>query len=191
MTKITTRIITKENESALALPNEPFLNEGRVIPIYDGKSWSYRIEKLPKEEITEQCFPAENYKYEEFGEKFHGIAAYIDDKCVGYALFYEQWNQYLYLDNLLVLKKYRKLGVGTALLNAGMEIAKSIGKLGIWLVCQDNNLQAMMFYFRNGYSLGGMNLPVYDGTCQEGKADLYLYKRFNRLCGKINNKKAY
>ena len=152
--KITTRLITKENDAALALPNEPFLNEGRVIPIYDGKSWSYEIEKYKEEDVTEDCFPPENYVFEDMGDKFHGIAAYIDEECVGYALFFEQWNKYLYLDNLLVLKKYRKHGVGSALLEAGMELAKSMNKLGVWLICQDNNLQAAQFYFKNGYTLG-------------------------------------
>ena len=58
-----------------------------------------------------------------------------------------------------------------------MKLAAQLGKLGVWLVCQDNNLQAMQFYLANGFQLGGMNLPVYEGTKQEGKADLYLYKK--------------
>ena len=58
-----------------------------------------------------------------------------------------------------------------------MKLAAGLEKLGVWLICQDNNLQAMRFYLANGFTLGGMNLPVYEGTGQEGKADLYLYKR--------------
>lgn len=170
--------ITTENQNALKLPNEPFLNEGRVIPIYDGRNWSYRIEEFPKEKITEQCFPQENYEFEKMGENFHGLAAYADGRCVGYAITYEEWNQYLYVDNVLVLKEYRRYGVGSRLLDSAMELAKKMNKLGVWLICQDNNLGACRFYFKNGYTLGGMNLPVYEGTKQEGKADLYLYKKY-------------
>ena len=178
--KIEIKEITAETQDALRLPNEPFLNEGKVIPIYDGENWSYRIEKFPLEEITEQCFPDEDYEFEKMGEDFHGLAAYIDGRCVGYAIIYEQWNEYLYLDNLLVLKSYRRYGVGSRLLDAAMELANEQKKLGVWLICQDNNLGACRFYFKNGYTLGGMNLPVYEGTKQAGKADLYLYKKLEK-----------
>ena len=174
---IEVRPISKENESALALPNEPFPEGGRVVPSFDGENWNYRFEELPPEEINENCFPDENYKFDEMGDKFHGLAAYVDGVCAGYALFYEQWNKWLYLDNLLVLKKYRRTGVASALIEEGMRLSKDLKKLGVWLVCQDNNLGAMKFYLKAGFSLGGMNLPVYEGTRQAGKADLYLYRR--------------
>lgn len=133
------------------------------------------------EKITETCFPDENYKLEDLGENYHRIAAYVDGECARFALTKMEWNMWLYLDNLLVLKKFRRAGVGTALIESSMELAKSMGLLGVWLVCQDNNLQAMKFYFRNGFTLGGMNMPVYEGTKQEGKADLYLYRRVKSL----------
>lgn len=169
--------ITKENEATLALPNEPFLEEGRVIPLYNGQNWSWRVEEFPAGQVTENCFPPENYKLESMGDKFHGFAAYVDGDCAGYALFYEEWHKWLYLDNLLVLKRYRRQGVARALVQAGMQLAADMGKLGVWLVCQDNNLQAMRFYLAQGFTLGGMNGLVYEGTKQAGKADLYLYKR--------------
>ena len=159
------------------MPNDPFAEEGKLIPIYDGSSWSYRIEKFAPAQVKDQCFPQEDYRLEEMGEKFHGIAAYADGVCAGYAILYEEWNQWLYLDNLLVSGKYRGNGVGSAMIASAMELAGQLGKRGLWLICQDNNLQALRFYFRNGFVLGGMNLPVYEGTGQEGKADLYLYKR--------------
>ena len=59
--------ITAENPEALKLPNEPFLNEGRLIPIYDGENWSCRMEEFPAEQVTGQCFPDENYKFEDMG----------------------------------------------------------------------------------------------------------------------------
>ena len=175
--KIECMPITKDNEAILTLPNEPFLQEGRVIPIYDGQSWQYRIELFEPDQVTENCFPDEQYHLEDMGERFRGIAAYADGKPAGYAIVYEEWNQWLYIDNLLVTSGYRRAGIGTALMDASLELAEKMQKLGVWLVCQDNNLQAMRFYLQNGFELGGMHLPVYEGTKQEGKADLYLYKR--------------
>ncbi len=171
------REITADNQEALKLPNEPFLNEGKLTPIYDGKKWSYRVEEFAPEDVTEDCFPPEDYDFDNMEEGFHGLAAYADDRCVGYVITYVQWNKYLYLDNLLVLKDYRRYGVGSRLLQGALEKAHELGLLGVWLICQDNNLGACRFYMKNGYELGGMNLPVYDGTKQEGKSDLYFYKK--------------
>ena len=39
-----------------------------------------------------------------------------------------KWNKWLYLGNLLVLKKFRRAGVGTALIESSMELAKSVKK---------------------------------------------------------------
>ena len=174
--KIEIRPITEENEEALALPNDPFLLEGRVTPIFDGKAWSYEITEFPEEEIREDCFPDENYSLANMEKGFHGLAIYVDGVCAGYALLFEHWNKWLYLDNLLISARYRRLGLGSRLMDAALELAASLGKYGVWLICQDNNLQAMRFYLNNGFTLGGMNLRVYEGTGQEGKADLYLYR---------------
>ena len=177
MRKIEIKVITKENEEALDLPNEPFLEEGRLVPIYDGKNWSYRIDRYPEELVTENCFPDEHYVFEQMGDGFLGLSIYVDGECAGFALLYEKWNKWLYLDNLLVLKKYRRQGLGSALITEAMKLAASKEKRGINLICQDNNLQAAQFYLKNGFVLGGMDLLVYEGTKQEGKADLFFYKR--------------
>lgn len=177
MSAITIRPISKENEVALRLPNDPFLNTGRVIPHYDGKVWSYEIERFTEDKITTDCFPDENYSLEELGGTYHGLAAYIGDECVGFALFEQRWNKYLYLDNLLVPAEHRRSGVGRALVEAGMELAKSLGDIGVWLVCQNNNLPAMEFYIQMGFELGGMDARSYDGTKLEGVTDLHLYRK--------------
>ena len=162
------------------MPNDPFLEEGRIIPTYDGSAWDYHFELFPKEEVKENCFPDEHYVFEKMGDHFHGIAIYADGHCAGYALLYEEWNQWLYLDNLMVSKQYRGNGLGSLLIDACMDLARDLNKLGLWLICQDNNLQAIRFYLKNHFELGGINLPVYEGTKQEGKSDIYLYRRLER-----------
>lgn len=171
------RKITKDNASALALKNDPFLNTGLVVPHYDENGWSYSISLFPEDEVTEDCFPDEHYVYEEMEDQFYGLAAYVDGECAGFSLLTKQFSKYLYLDNLLVSGKYRRKGVGTALVEASLALAKELSMIGVWLVCQDNNLQAAQFYFRNGFELGGMDCRAYDGSKQEGKKDLYLYKK--------------
>lgn len=173
---ITTKPITKENEIALSLPNDPFPDSGRIEITYDGEGWKYKSIRYAADQIKEQCFPDEGYIFDEMGDGFHGIAAYDGNVCIGFAVLYESWNKYLMIDNLLVPKKYRRNGVGRALVNASMELAKGLGKLGVRLVCQDNNLEAFNFYIANGFEVGGYNNRDYDGTSQQGKGDIFLYK---------------
>ena len=178
MSDIEIRKITKENADALALPNDPFLNTGLVLPRYDENGWSYSFRFFSAEEVTEDCFPDEHYVFEEMGENFYGLAAYADGECAGFALLFKEFGKFLYLDNLLVPAKYRRQGVGSALVRASLELAKELSMIGVKLVCQDNNLQAAQFYFANGFELGGVDTRSYDGTRQEGKKDLYLYLKY-------------
>ncbi|MBO4831742.1 MAG: GNAT family N-acetyltransferase [Oscillospiraceae bacterium] len=175
--KIEIRPITEENASVLSIPNDPFLCEGRVVPLFDGSTWDHRIERFPESEVREECFPDENYSFDGMGEGFHGLAVYADGVCAGFAVLYEQWNRWLYLDNILISGRYRGMGLGSALVGACIELAVSLDKIGVWAVCQDDNLRAAEFYFMNGFVLGGMDQPVYEGTKQEGKTDIYLYRR--------------
>ena len=40
---------------------------------------------------------------------------------------------------------------------------------------QDNNLAACQFYIKSGFRIGGVDTEVYNGTSQEGKADIIFY----------------
>lgn len=44
-------------------------------------------------------------------------------------------------------------------------------------VGQANNLTACRFYLKNGFTIGGFNNRVYDGTSPEGNADIYFYRK--------------
>ena len=40
---------------------------------------------------------------------------------------------------------------------------------------QDNNVGACLFYLHYGFHIGGLDMEVYRGTRQEGKADILFY----------------
>ena len=65
------RIIDEVRKQDINIPNEPFLLYGRMIPSYFNERWQYEIVYKQyeivynkKEEISEMCFPNENYDYE-------------------------------------------------------------------------------------------------------------------------------
>ncbi|MGO4942953.1 GNAT family N-acetyltransferase [Ruoffia tabacinasalis] len=167
------KLITKDEEAALNLPNEPFELYGKLVVSLNNKQWTYKEELF--EQVEEQTFPEENYIYEEIVEKGFAIGAFQDSKCVALAIFENHWNEYMYLADLKVTKEYRRFGHGQELIKQGFIEAQSLGYKGLFTIGQDNNLGACKFYLNQGFEIGGFNNRDYDFTQQEGKSDIYFY----------------
>ena len=167
------RKITRETAEDLRLPNEPFLMPGKFIPQLSDGVWTYRTEAFPVPETM--VFPNEDYDFEERSSKGVAFGAYENGKCVGLAIYEDYWLKYMYLYDLKVTADARGKGVGKALIQAGLEEAKTRGYRGIYTIAQDNNLNACMFYLCAGFDIGGFDNRVYGGTSQANKADILFY----------------
>ena len=169
------RFVTREDAADLCLPNEPFAMPGRFIPELKDGVWTYRTEYF--ETVQTMCFPDENYDFDKYSQDGFVLGAYEDGYCIGLGVFREDFWKYMYLYDLKVNAAHRGKGVGKALVAEGLREAKKRNYLGIFLQAQDNNLNACMFYLKTGFQIGGFNNRVYDGTSQEGKADIFFYLR--------------
>ena len=172
---ITISVINDRNKADINLPNEAFALIGRMIPSYTNEIWEHTIEKYEETEISEMCFPDENYDYDARKENTFFVGAYENEKCIGLAILQKSWHKYIYLYDLKVCRDWRKCGVGSLLIEKAKEIAKENNYNGIYTVGQDNNLAACQFYIKTGFQIGGFDNHVYKGTNQEGKADIYFY----------------
>lgn len=175
MSDITVKIIEKDREADIRIPNEPFSLYGRMVPRYDGERWSYDTVRFPEEQIGEMVFPDEGYDYDAMAETCIFVGAYEGEQCVGLAIYQHNWNKYLYLYDLKVNAAYRGQRIGERLIDAGRELARENGYRGVYTVGQDNNLGACSFYIRCGFEIGGLDTRVYQGTNQEGKRDILFY----------------
>lgn len=166
--------ITRENAGDLKLKNEPFSMPGRFVPtLRDGK-WSYRVEAL--ETVETMAFPDEAYDLEKITAEGAAFGAYENGACVGLAVYKDAFWNYMYLHDLKVSAAARGKGIGRALIDAGMKEAQTRGYGGLYLQAQDNNVNACLFYLKIGFRIGGFDNHVYNGTAQEGKADVIFYK---------------
>ena len=166
------RKIDAEHQQDAQLPNEPFAEWGRMIPSLRQGVWEYQVVKFDREE--EVCFPDVRYDVSEENTFFYG--AYEGDTCVGLAVLRREMFKYLYLDDLKIRRAYRRQGIGSMLIRAGMDQARELGLVGMYTVGQDNNLSACLFYLKQGFQIGGFDNRTYRGTVQEHKADIYFYK---------------
>lgn len=172
MNTIEIKIIDREHQADINIPNEAFTLYGRMIPAYDGKQWSYTTELFG--ETEEMCFPDENYNYDAMSDCVF-IGAYAEGKCVGLAIMQHYWAKYMYLYDLKVNSSLRGQHIGTKLIEYAMKVAKENGYRGIYTIGQDNNLAACLFYLKNGFHIGGLDCDIYRGTSQENKRDILFY----------------
>lgn len=172
---INLRIIDHEHKADINIKNEPFKLFGRMLPSYINEKWSFEIERFPEAEITEMCFPDENYDYDELAKNHIFVGAYDGDKCIGLAILRHEWHKFLYLYDLKVNADYRGKHIGVRLIEKSREIALDYGYRGLYTQGQDNNLAACLFYIKNGFVIGGLDTGIYTGTSQEGKKDILFY----------------
>jgi streptothricin acetyltransferase len=91
--------------------------------------------------------------------------AYIDGQLAGQINVSKHWNVYAWIDDFMVDIKFRRRGVGRALMQRVVDWAKARHLPGIMLETQDVNVSACQFYENFGFRLRGF--------------DTYLYKGFN------------
>ena len=165
--------ITEENSRDLNLPNEPFEMPSKFIPKLEDGVWSYCTEMFAEPQTM--AFPEENYDFDAICSKGVAFGAYEGEKCIGVAIYEDDWLKYMYLSDIKVSPEARGKGVGKALIRAGLEAAKERGYKGLYTIAQDNNLNACTFYLRVGFDIGGFDNRVYGGTAQAHKADILFY----------------
>lgn len=176
MTEI--KIIDNLHSRDINIPNQPFKLYGKMIPSLNKGIWDYEIVLFPENEVTEMTFPDENYDYEEMSGDCIFIGAYLDGNCAALAIMQEHWSKYMYLYDLKVNSQCRGKGIASRLMEKAAEIAESRGYRGIYTIGQDNNLSACKFYLKSGFKIGGFDNHVYNGTSQQGKADIIFYLDF-------------
>ena len=169
------RVIGEDARADINIPNEPFALFGRMEPSYIDGQWSFREVLLDEKDVSEMCFPDENYSYDAMKDDHVFLGAYDGENCVGLAILRDGWRKYMYLYDLKVCGAYRGRGVAYALIQEAGKISRARGYLGLYTQGQDNNLRACRFYIRAGFRIGGLDTDVYKGTSQEGKSDILFY----------------
>jgi ribosomal protein S18 acetylase RimI-like enzyme len=87
--------------------------------------------------------------------------AYINTELAGYIKIRKYWNTYAYIDDVAVDIKYRRQGVGQALMEGAIHWAQAKGSPGIMLETQSNNVPACKFYESCGFELHGFDTHLY------------------------------
>ncbi len=89
------------------------------------------------------------------------------------------WNQFAYVDDIVVNPDFRGLGIGRKLLERGIQWARENNFPGIMLETQDDNVPACTLYQSYGFVLSGFDRNVYKAVNPNTKETaLYWYLIF-------------
>ena len=89
------------------------------------------------------------------------------------------WNQFAYVDDLVVNPEFRGMGLGKKLLEHGIQWARENKFPGVMLETQDDNVPACTLYQKSGFVLSGFDRNVYKAVSPNPKETaLYWYLIF-------------
>lgn len=105
--------------------------------------------------------------------------AEVDGKIAGRIKMMRWWNQFGYVEDLVVNPEYRGLGIGRKLLERGIQWSRENNFPGVMLETQDDNVPACTLYQSCGFVLSGFDRNVYKAINPNTKETaLYWYLIF-------------
>jgi ribosomal protein S18 acetylase RimI-like enzyme len=134
---------------------------------------------VPVAEPYEREVHAEDteYGFDDAGPTF--FFAEVDGNLAGRIKMLRWWNQFGYVDDLVVNPKFRGLGIGRRLLERGIQWARENNFPGVMLETQDDNVPACTLYESCGFILSGFDRNVYKAINPHTKETaLYWYLIF-------------
>ncbi len=122
--------------------------------------WKTELTLKPSEEPVERA--SESRFFEDFVEEPRAFAAKLEGDQVGWLeVGYHKWNNRMRVWEILVKDGFRRRGIGTALINHAIRIAKERGARALVLETQTCNVPAIDFYLKHGFELVGFDATVY------------------------------
>ena len=160
-TKSFSRKSTVKSRLALEIKNEKLVY--KVIP----------VEPYERDVHMEDT----DYGFDEAGPTI--FFAEADGKLAGRIKMLKWWNQFGYVEDLVVNPEFRGLGIGRKLLERGIQWARENDFPGVMLETQDDNVPACMLYESCGFVLSGFDRNVYKAINPNTKETaLYWYLIF-------------
>ena len=118
------------------------------------RAWKYE-DILRIAELEKECFPDEPWTFQMLAssfesETFRGVLAEDGGEIVGYGgitVTYDTAD----IANVAVTEAFRRSGVGSAILEELLSLAKSVGAKKVFLEVRVSNATAMALYLKHGF----------------------------------------
>ena len=97
---------------------------------------------------------------------FHCLSAVCGDKCVGYVMMYNVTDEGE-IANVAVSDEYRRRGIGEALMNEALDLAKDNGVVIVYLEVRYSNTAARSLYTKLGFAEIGLRKNYYKSPTED------------------------
>ena len=104
--------------------------------------------------------------------------AYVDQEIAGQVRVTKSWNDFALIDDFAVDVKFRRRGVGRALIQRSIAWARERGFPGLTLETQDINVPACRLYASCGFELHGFDTHLYKALGLPDEMALFWYLIF-------------
>ena len=150
-----------------------FIVNAQLVLSAENGQIHYTIVNIPP---YEKRYPLDEIDFETYigNPEKTAFFAYVDSNIAGQVRLCRWWNQYAYIEDIVVDRKYRRQGVGRALIQQAIQWASEKDFPGIMLETQSNNLGGCMLYESCGFKLGGFDRYLYQGI-NPGTIEIALY----------------
>jgi len=147
-----------QNAPQANLFSRKFFVKSRVVLNMENEKLKYSVTDVTP---YERDIPAEdtNYWFSDEGPTI--FFAEVNGKPAGRIKMLKWWNQFAYVDDIVVNPEYRGLGIGRAMLEHGIQWARENNFPGVMLETQDDNVPACALYQKYGFVLSGFDRNVY------------------------------
>lgn len=169
--------LDNDNRHLLSIIDNDFIVDSHLsFQIIDNKI-IYSIEKVTpyKKKYENNEFYISDYIESDNNIIFLAVQ---NDICIGQIRIKKYWNNYAYIDDIVVDKKHRRKHIGTKLLDTAKDWAKINKLIGLTLETQNNNVGACLFYENYGFVLRGIDYNLYQAF-EKIKDEVALYWYYN------------
>lgn len=139
-----------------------FLVDNKLVLSVENDIIHYTIASTPP---YEKQYPSEETDWSQYiaNPDKAVFLAYIEERIAGQIILSHHWNHYAYIDDIVVDRKSRRLGVGRALLEQAKQWAMKSQRTGVMLETQNVNVGACRLYEKCGFELAGFDRHLYHG----------------------------
>ncbi len=176
--EITIREIDEQSIRYVNQFDNAFTVDSHLVLTVENGNISYRI--FPVEPYEKQ-YPVDATDYSKYvcDPDKTVFFAEVDGELAGQIRLITWWNEYAYIDDIVVEPRFRGQGVGRALIQRAIEWANNGNFPGLMLETQNNNVRACQLYESCGFTLGGFDKYLYKGiNPATDEIALYWYLNF-------------
>ena len=161
--EIAIKELDSSNQGDFGLCDMSFTATSKLVLSADNGKIRYKVEGIPPYQ------KAYGPRLNDFAEYEHDpnkviFLAYVDKELAGEVRVSKFWNRFALLDDFVVDPKFRRQGLGRALIQRCIAWAYEKGFPGLTLETQDINVPACKLYESCGFELHGFDTYLYKVT---------------------------